>query len=120
MAKQNDTVKSSESVAPSDPQTAHDFIESGWTHYSKKEYFRAESDFQKALGFDPSDVDTQYALAMTLMASARPQEATTAFEKVLSLLRDVQEKDAVRAHMLGRLAQGHINRIQTGDWGIIS
>ena len=120
MAKQNDKAKVSEAVAPDNPQTAHEFIESGWTHYSKKEYFRAETDFQKALDFDPRDVDTQYALAMTLMASARPQEATGAFEKVLSLLKDVQEKDMVRAHMLGRLAQGHINRIQTGDWGIFS
>ena len=120
MAKQNNTAKVSEPDAPHSPQTAHEFIESGWTHYSQKEYFRAESDFQKALEFDPRDADTQYALAMTLMASARPQEATSAFEKVLSLLQDVPDQDMVRAHMLSRLAQGHINRIQTGDWGSFS
>lgn len=118
MAKQDNHAKASEPEAVSNPQTAIEFVESGWSHYSKKEYYRAESDFQKALELEPDNADTQYALAMTLMASNKPDESVKAFEKVISMLPVLEEKDPVRAHMLNRLAVGHINRIQTGDWGI--
>ena len=118
MANQNESVKGSEPVAVANGTSEAEFVESGWSHYSQKEYFRAESDFKKALDINPNNVDTQYALAMTLMASARQQEAVQAFEKVMRMLQNAEGTDFVRAHMLSRLAQGHINRIQTGDWGI--
>lgn len=100
------------------PQTAEELVESGWSHFSKKEYYRAEADFQKALELSPDHIDTLYALAMTFQNSGRQQEAIHTFEKVINGLPQLEEADKVRAHMLGRLAQGHINRIKTGDWNL--
>lgn len=100
------------------PETAEDFVKSGWSHYSKKEYYRAEADFQKALELSPNHIDTLYALAMTFQTSGRQQEAIHTFERVLKELPQLEEADKVRAHMLGRLAKGHINRIKTGDWNL--
>jgi len=115
MAKHTSETISDPSTA-SLPQSAEEFVQSGWNHYSKKEYYRAEADFQKALELSPDHIDTLYALAMTFQTSGRQQEAIHTFERVLKGLAQLEEVDKVRAHMLGRLAQGHINRIKTGDW----
>ncbi len=116
MAKQVGEEKSVEPTDPSSPRSADELVESGWSHYSKKEYYRAEADFQKALEMTPNNADTMYALAMTQQASGRPQDAIHTFEKVIQLLEATKEENPVRALMLTRLSHGHINRIKTGDW----
>ena len=100
------------------PQTDDEYVKSGWEHYSKKEYYRAEADFQKALELTPDNVDTMYALGMTFQASGRQAEAIRTFEKTIQLLENVEEVDFVRAHMMTRLARGHISRMKTGDWNL--
>jgi len=117
MAKQTSPTTHETSVAPI-PQTYDDFYKSGWSHYSKKEYYRAEADFQKSLELSPDNADSFYALAMTYQASGRQQEAVQTFEKTIKALNSAEDDDKVRAHMLTRLAQGHINRIKTGDWNL--
>jgi tetratricopeptide (TPR) repeat protein len=101
---------------PSEPKTGDDFAQRGWSHYSKKEFFRAESDFRKALEFTPDHPDYLYGLALTLQASGRSQEAVQVFEKLVELLENPTEENKVRYLMLTRLACGHVNRIKTGDW----
>lgn len=98
------------------PQNEEEYVQSGWNHYTKKEYYRAEADFKKALEISPDNVDTLYALGMALQASGRQPEAIQTFEKVIKMLEDPGDENFVRAHMLTRLALGHINRIKTGDW----
>jgi tetratricopeptide (TPR) repeat protein len=100
----------------SDPITADDFAARGWTHYSKKECFRAEADFRKALEITPDQPDHLYGLALSLQASGRPVEAVQAFENLLQILEKPSEFDRVRYLMTTRLVKGHINRIKTGDW----
>ncbi len=116
MAKQDSSAKPSEAVISPTPQTVDEFVESGWTHYSKKEYFRAEADFQKALEMSPGNVDVLYPLGMAQQASGRIQEAIHTFEKTIKLLEDTPLDNQARTHMLIRLAKGHINRMKTGDW----
>lgn len=111
-------IRPGEPAEPGAPQTAEEFIESGWQHYSKKEYYRAEADFQKALDLDPNNPDTVYALGMTYQASGRQAEAIRTFEKTIQMLESAEENDFVRAHMMTRLANGHINRMKTGDWNL--
>jgi tetratricopeptide (TPR) repeat protein len=110
--------KNSETVPFVDPKSAEEFTQRGWDHYTKKEYFRAETDFRKALDIKPEHYDASYALAMTLDASGRQQEAIAEFEKVIDLLKEPGDEDIVRAHMLVRLARGHISRIKTGEWNL--
>ncbi len=116
MAKEVGEEKAIEPTDPSVPRSADELVESGWSHYSKKEYYRAEADFQKSLEMTPNNADTMYALAMTQQASGRPQDAIHTFEKVIQLLEGLKDKDPVRALMLTRLSHGHINRMKTGDW----
>lgn len=124
MTNQNNGVDNIASSTVAPPRAASGgsdteaLVESGWQHYSRKEYFRAESDFQKALEISPDNADTVYALAMNYMASARQREAIQAFGKVLAMLQNPPDNNYVRAHMLSRLAQGHINHMQTGDWNL--
>ena len=98
------------------PQTALEFFESGWTHYGEKAYDRAAADFQKTIDLSPNDTDAYYGLGMAYQAGGQAQEAIAAFQKVIALLEDPAVEDTNRARMLSRFAQGHINRITTGDW----
>ena len=118
MAKQTSEEKAIEPTEPSVSRPADALIESGWSHYSKKEYFRAEDDFKKALDIDPDNTDIMYALAMSQQASGRLKEAIGTFEDVIKLLEVNKIDDPVRFLMLTRLANGHINRMKTGDWKI--
>ena len=118
MAKQIGDKKAIEPTEPSTPQPADEMVASGWNHYSKKEYFRAEDDFKKALDVDPDNTDTLYALAMSQQASGRVKEAINTFENVIQYLEIHKAEDPVRSLMLTRLANGHINRMKTGEWKI--
>jgi len=100
------------------PSAADQHVENGWRHFSGKEYFRAESEFRKALEVVPDDPDTLFALAMTQQANGQKQEAKQTFEKVIQLLENPGFDNPVRALMLVRLARAHISRMKTGDWGM--
>jgi tetratricopeptide (TPR) repeat protein len=106
----------SSTASDSTNQSVEEYFRSGWSHYSKKEYYRAEADFQKALAAAPGNVDVLYGLGMALQASGRQPEAISTFESVIQLLSMPAPEDKVRAFMLARLARGHVNRIKTGDW----
>jgi tetratricopeptide (TPR) repeat protein len=118
MAKQAGENRADEPIEPSTPKAADELIASGWHHYSNKEYYRAEADFQKALENQPENADTMYALGMAQQASGRTQEAIRTFEKVIELLEQRKAEDPVRSLMLTRLSHGHINRMKTGDWDL--
>jgi len=118
MAQENKSTKSNEPGVIPASQDIDQWLESGWSHCSNKEYFRAEADFQKVLAQMPDDPDTIYALAMTQQANGQKQESIQNFEKVIQIIQDPSFPDHVRAIMLTRLARGHINRMKTGDWGL--
>ncbi|RPJ37241.1 MAG: hypothetical protein EHM21_18260 [Chloroflexi bacterium] len=118
MAKQVGEDKAVEPTEPSTPKMADELIESGWNHYSRKEYFRAEADFTNALEIQPENADTMYALGMTQQASGNTQEAIRTFEQVILFLEAQKVEDPVRSLMLTRLAKGHINRMKTGSWDL--
>jgi hypothetical protein len=40
------------------------------------------------------------------------------FKRVIDLIRQGRVEDKVRANMLQRMAQGHINFIETGGWNL--
>ncbi len=118
MAKEIGEQKAIEPTQPSTSPDADALIESGWRHYSNKEYYRAEEDFKKALDLIPDSADTMYALGMTLQAAGRTDEAISAFGKVFPLLDAFRAENPARALMLNRLVHGHINYMRTGDWSL--
>ena len=116
MAKKSD--KQAVIVDPTtvDANTPEELLARGWLFLTRKEYAKSEADLRGALESQPGNYEILYALALLKAADNRPQEALQAFEQALKAL-DTME-NVVRAHMLSRLINGHINRIKTGDWNL--
>ncbi len=101
-----------------DPQNVADYLRRGYAFYARSRFAEAEADFQKAIQFDPKAVDAYYALGMAQKAQKHKEESIRTFEKVINLIDSGAIENQVRAHMLRRLAQGHINEINGGDWNL--
>ncbi len=100
------------------PQTAAEYERRGYAFYARSKFKEAEADFQKALEIDPNDVDACYALGMTYKADKMKDEAIQTFQKALQMIDRGLVENKVRADMLRRLANGHINEINNGDWNL--
>lgn len=87
----------------------------GWQNYAEGSYAQAVEQFQQALARTPGEADYLYALGLTYEAAGQNQQALEAFSKVIAQLGVL--KDAVRASMIRRMAQAHMNKVQNGDWG---
>jgi len=96
--------------------TLDQYTERGWLYYAQKDYDKAIADFHHVLDQQPDHLDTWYGLGLTLKAAGSYNEATDAFSHVLGMLSDLEDKQ--RAHVLDRLAKGHINQMKTGDWDL--
>ncbi len=113
------TIKT-EWVAP-DPEnmkvdTQADYAERGWLYLSHKKFEQSINDFRHVVGTDSSELDSWYGLGLALKAAGSKDKALDAFEHVLSLINKVEDRQ--RASVLSRLAKGHINHINTGDWNL--
>jgi len=100
------------------PQAASDYINRGYLYYSKDRLAEAEADFREAIALDTSDVNAYYGLGMTLKSQKKNDESAQTFQKVISLVEAGTVEDKIKATMLRRLALGHINEIQQGDWNL--
>lgn len=100
------------------PQTAADYLKRGYAYYARQEFPQADEDFRKALALEPESAEAHYALGFNLKALGRKEEAVTAFQQALKYIDTLEEQNKVRAHMLARLAKGHINQIVKGDWDL--
>ncbi|HEX2978669.1 MAG TPA: tetratricopeptide repeat protein [Anaerolineaceae bacterium] len=98
------------------PQNATEYVRRGWLYYSQGKYEHAEADFSAALESRPEDVDTHYALGLTLKNRGQQQSAIQVFEKVIELAENIE--DRVRSRMVIRLAKGHIQEMVHGDWNL--
>ncbi len=100
----------------SNPNSAEAHSNLGWGYYGQRKYSEAAEAFHQALSLDRNMTDAHYGLALALKESGAPQEAVAEFEAVVKLAP--QDENAVRGQMLARLARGHINQIQSGDWSL--
>lgn len=100
------------------PQAYSDYVNRGYLYYSRNRFAEAEADFRKAIEQDNSGVNAIYALGMTLKSQKKLDESVQNFQKVISLLEAGVEEDKVKTTMVRRLALGHINEMQHGDWDL--
>ena len=98
------------------PQSAEAHSDLGWGYYGQKQYAEAVNEYKEALRLDPNLLDAHWGLALTLKESGSKVEAIAAFEKAVGLASKVENK--ARGHMLIRLAHGHINQLNKGDWDL--
>lgn len=108
-----------QNVQPPENKTFEEYHREGWRLYgSKGNHDAAEENFRRAISVNPNSVDAYYGLALVLKAQDRRKEAIAMFQKVLDLLNANVVEDRNRAQMLRRLALGHINWLQSGDWNL--
>lgn len=108
-----DTYKAAVTENPNNAE-AHSNL--GWAYYGQRQYPEAIRAFREALKVDRNWVDAHYGLGMALKESGAGGEAVTSFEAVTRLAPQLDNQ--VRGTMLAKLAHGHINQIQHGDWNI--
>jgi tetratricopeptide (TPR) repeat protein len=121
MAKSKEAVKLStleeyRQALSADPKSAQAHANLGWEFYGESNWAEAVNAFNQALSLDASLVDAQYGLAMTQKAAGAKPEAVAAFEKTIALTAKLE--DAACGKVLARLARGHINQLQSGQWGL--
>ncbi len=101
-----------------EPVSADDYLHRGVAYYAREQYDAAEADLRKSITKFGNQIDAYYVLGMVHKASGRKKEATEAFTKVLQLLNSSTSEKSTRNDMLRRLALGHVNMINLGDWNL--
>lgn len=101
-------------AANANPTSAEAQANLGWGYYGQHLYEDAIKAFQAALTLDNGFVDAHYGLGMAYKESGAGPKAVPEFESVVKLTGQLE--NSVRAVMLARLARGHINQIQSGNW----
>lgn len=101
-------------AASANPTSAEAQSNLGWGYYGQHQYPDAIQAFEAALALDNGYIDAHYGLGLALKESGSGPKALPAFETVVKLTSQLE--NSVRGAMLARLARGHINQIQSGNW----
>ena len=101
-----------------EPVSADDYLRRGIAYYARGQYDEAEADLKVSISKYGNQIDAYYALGMVCKAAGRKIEATAAFNQVLQLLNNSKGEKSTRNDMLRRLALGHVNMINQGDWNL--
>jgi len=123
MAKTKEEVKLSaveeyRQAIAANPKSAEAHANLGWGFYGEDKWDEAVKAFNEALSLEAGNVDALYGLALTRKAAGAKVEAVNSFNAAIAQLPTLE--DHMRSDVLGRLAHGHINQIQTGDWKLSS
>jgi tetratricopeptide (TPR) repeat protein len=90
----------------------------GWVLHGAGKDAEAVDAFRKAIPLNPNSVDANYALGLSLKGIQYNHEAIQTFRHVLELIDAGQVEDPTRAELVRRLALGHINQMEKGDWNL--
>ena len=101
-----------------EPKTADELLKRGMAYYARKQYAQAEVDLKKAISLDSNHLDAYYSLGMVFKAADRKEEAVDAFTHVIDLIQANPGDDTTKNDMLRKLALGHVNEINQGDWNL--
>jgi tetratricopeptide (TPR) repeat protein len=116
LAKPKIAIKDVPDPATMSASTTLEYNLRGWLFYSHQNYEKAVSDFRRVLEKNNNEVDAWYGLGLSLKFAGSSTEAVDAFNKVLGLIKTMEDKQ--RKNVLERLAKGQVNQIQTGDWDL--
>jgi tetratricopeptide (TPR) repeat protein len=109
-----EVVAAYEAAARESPQNVQAQVDLGWGLYGAAKYAEALAQFQRALELEADFLDALYGLGLAHKALGNKEAAVAFFEKVAALAEGAE--DSVRGTMLRRLAHGHINEMNLGDW----
>jgi Flp pilus assembly protein TadD len=98
------------------PNDALVHINLAWGLHYNNQAEESVAEFQRALDLDVNSLDAHYGLGLSLKRLEKKQEARRAFEKAVALSGQVEDRN--RGKMISRLATGHINEMDSGEWGL--
>ena len=102
----------------SGPISYAEYYRQGWALHASGKQDAAEENLRKAIELEPDSVDAYFTLGLALKAQDRRRETVQAFQKVLSLISSGAVEHNTRSEMVRRLALGHINQVEKGDWDL--
>ncbi len=94
------------------PETAGEFLQRGWIHYTLREYDKAIADITRSLELEADDPEAYYLLGLTYKATARVEDARSAFDQTINHLDRIQ--NPARRVMLTRLIGSQNSRMDAG------
>lgn len=100
------------------PKTPAEFLNRGMAYYARKQYPQAVDDLKQATALDADFVDAYYSLGLVYKAMGKTADAQQSFQKTIQILVSNPGESRDRKEMLRRLALGHINAINIGDWNL--
>ena len=109
-------IETYQSAVSANPNSAEAYSNLGWGYYGLRKFDDAIEAFRQALSLDRNYTDAHYGLGLTYKEAGKGQDAVPEFEAVVKLAP--QDTNNIRGQMLSRLARGHINRINSGNWGL--
>jgi len=123
MAKTKEGVKQSaveeyRHAVAANPKSADAHANLGWGFYGEDKWDDAVREFDEALKLESGHIEALYGLALTRKCAGAKLEAVTSFNAAIAQLASLE--DQTRVNVLRRLAKGHINQIQSGDWKLSS
>jgi tetratricopeptide (TPR) repeat protein len=98
------------------PKDIRSHIKLGWALYAKGQYEEALKALDIARSRFPDDLEVLYPLGLILKKLGKKEEALKVFRSVIEKSKDLE--DQTRGAMLRRLAVGHANIIETGEWNL--
>jgi tetratricopeptide (TPR) repeat protein len=110
------TIENYQAAVSSNPNSAEAYCNLGWGYYGQRKYDDSVKAFRQALSLERNLTDGHFGLGLALKEAGAAQDAVAEFEAVVKLAP--QDQNVVRGQMVARLAHGHINRINSGDWSL--
>jgi len=98
------------------PTDVNPYLRLGWTYYGEDRLDEAIHVFQDAKNRFPGDIEVLYALALAYKKAGHEKDALPIFRTVVKSAEDLD--DQTRGAMLRRLAIGHANVLERGDWDL--
>ncbi len=110
------TLEEYRQAVSADPKSAEAHSNLGWEYYGEGNWAEAVKEFSQAVSLDANLVDAHYGLAMAHKGAGDKLQAVAAFDKAVALSAGLEDQS--RARVLARLAKGHINQLQSGNWDL--
>ncbi len=88
----------------------------GWAYYGEDKLDEAIDAFRDAKDRFPEDIEVLYALALAYKKAGKGDDALKIFRNVIEFATNLD--DQTRGAMLRRLAIGHANVLERGDWDL--
>jgi tetratricopeptide (TPR) repeat protein len=115
-AQEVSVIDSLKSEVERNPTDVKKYLHLGWAYYGEDRLDEAIETFQNARNRFPDDIEVLYALALAYKKAGNGKDALEIFRRVIKSAESLQ--DQIRGAMLRRLAIGHANVLEQGDWDL--